>query len=119
MIHYYRDMPRASEREPAGGRGEMTYRTLFEPADLGGRTGMFADVTLPAGALVGEHLHDSDCETFWILEGEAVLTEDGKQYPVSAGDIEFCPRGHSHGLENRTDRPVRFLALQFKGEVQP
>ena len=81
MIHYKREMPEGLEREPAGGKGQMTFLTLFRPEDLEGKTGMF---------------------------------EDGRRYPVSAGDIEYCPKGHSHGIENLSDRPMTFLALQFK-----
>ena len=114
MIHYRRDMPQEFELEPAGGIGQMTFRTLLKPEVLGGRTGMFAVITLEPGNTVGEHLHDTDSEVFFILEGEAVMLEDGQRYPVSAGDIEYCPQGHSHGLEPAGDKPVVFLALQFK-----
>lgn len=114
MIRYHRDMPTEFEDQPAGGVGQMTFHTLLKPEVLGGRTGMFAVITLEPGNTVGEHLHDTDSEVFFLLEGEAVMLEDGKCYPVAAGDIEYCPKGHSHGLEPRGDRAVKFLALQFK-----
>ena len=114
MIHYKREMPEGLEREPAGGKGQMTFLTLFRPEDLEGKTGMFAAVTLEPGNTVGEHVHDTDSEVFYVMEGEAVMIEDGRRYPVSAGDIEYCPKGHSHGIENLSDRPMTFLALQFK-----
>jgi len=114
MIHYQKNMPQSMEHEPAGGKGDMTFRTLFAPEDLAGKTGMFAAVTLPAGNTIGEHLHDSDCEVYYILSGEGVMIEDGKRYPVQAGDVEFCPQGHSHGLDNLSAEPVTFLAMQLK-----
>lgn len=114
MIHYLNEMPRGVEKEPAGGHGEMSFVTLFRPEELGGRTGMFAAVTLEPGNTVGEHVHDTDSEVFYVLSGQATMIEDGKKYPVSAGDIEYCPKGHSHGIENHSDGPMTFLALQFK-----
>ena len=114
MIHFLKDLPVGIEKEPAGGKGEMTFRTLFAPEDLEGRTGMFAAVTLEPGNTVGEHLHDTDSEVFYVLAGRAIMIEDGQRTEVSAGDIEYCPKGHSHGIENPYDEPMTFLALQFK-----
>jgi len=114
MIRYRSEMPTEYEDQPAGGIGRMSFHTLLKPEVLEGRTGMLAVITLEPGNTVGEHLHDTDSEVFFLLEGQGVMIEDGKRSQVSAGDIEYCPKGHSHGLEPVGDKPVVFLALQFK-----
>lgn len=114
MIRYQKDMIHGGEENPAGGTGRFTSETLFTSEEMAGKTGMFATVTLEPGSIVGEHLHTEESEVYYILSGEAVMVEDGKRYPVSAGDAELCPAGHSHGMENNTDKPVVFLALEIK-----
>ena len=46
-----------------------------------------------------------------ILEGVGHVLEDGVEYDLAAGDIMQCRDGSSHSIENRTDKPLRFLAL--------
>lgn len=114
MLRYQKDMLRTTEEKPAGGEGFLTAQALFSPDEMGGKTGMFATVTLEPGSVVGEHLHTGECEVYYILSGEAVMIEDGKRYPISAGDAELCLAGHSHGMENNSSKPVVFLAIVFK-----
>ncbi len=114
MIHYKKDMRKFSEANPAGGSGMMNAISLFSSEDLDGKTGMFATVALEPHSVVGEHLHTNESEVYYILSGEGVLIEDGVRYPISTGDAELCLKGHSHGLENPTDEPVVFLALELR-----
>lgn len=114
MIRYQKDMTGGFEENPAGGTGSMTFQTLFSPDEMAGKTGMFATVTLAPGSTVGVHPHGPECEVYYMLEGEAVIIDDGARYPVKAGDAQLCLPGHSHGLENNSDQPVVFLAVVFK-----
>ncbi len=111
MIRYSHEMEFERAENPAGGTGVMTYYNLFSPEETGGRTGMFSTITLEPGCVVGEHLHAEEEEIWLILEGDVILKEDGVEYAMGKGDAEFCQRGHRHGIENRTDKPVVFLAL--------
>lgn len=113
MIRYNADMRRMAEDDPADGKGHMTAKTLFTPEEMNGKTGMFAVVTLEPGSTVGEHLHTDECEVYYILSGKAVMIEDGKRYPVCAGDAELCSVGHTHGMENDSPDPVVFLAIMI------
>ncbi len=114
MIRYAKDMALGAEENPAGGKGHMTIQTLMTPHELENKTGMFAVATLEPGAVVGEHLHTQECEVYYILSGSGTMIEDGVRSPIAAGDLEFCPKGHSHGLENASDAPLSFLALELK-----
>ena len=114
MIRRCKDMHRNMEENPAGGTGQLVADTLFTTGEMDGKTGMFATVTLEPHSIVGEHLHTEESEVYYLLSGSAVMVEDGRRYPISAGDAELCPSGHSHGMENNTDEPVVFLAIEFK-----
>ena len=48
---------------------------------------------------------------YYILEGVGHVVEDGEEYDLAAGDMMQCRDGSSHSIENRSDKPLRFLAL--------
>ena len=62
--------------------------------------------TLVPGATIGMHTHEDSCEMIFILSGKGTIVEktpDTDQVtvqPVSAGDCLYCPKGHSHSLQN-------------------
>ena len=94
-----------------GGVGDLSFRHLFSQADLGSRANMLATVTLQPGESIGEHPHAGNGEVYYILSGEATVTEDGQPVILQAGDAEFCADGHTHSISNDTQAPVVFLAL--------
>lgn len=111
MIHYNTEMPVSERTRVLGGTGSYQSLELFSKADVGGRARLFAVNTMPKGSSIGVHPHTGEGEAYVILQGEAVVTEDGKEYILHAGDAEYCTDGHSHGIENRSDKPLVFLAL--------
>ena len=48
-----------------------------------------------------------------MLEGEAVLIEDGGETTMRPGDLAAFPKGvaNGHHLINRSDAPCRFVAI--------
>lgn len=52
----------------------------------------------------GLHAHD-DAEAFIILQGKAVMEIDGKEYPMTTGDIIVCEAGEDHHLISDTEHP--------------
>ena len=93
-----------------GGEGDCTL-LHFLTADLAAGAGrLFAVNTLEPGCSIGYHKHQGDFEVYYILEGTAHITDDGEEYDLSAGDVMLCQEGHSHGVANRGDTTLRFLA---------
>ena len=77
------------------------------------RTNMFFDGTnrafrgtLVPGATIGMHTHEDSCEMIFILSVSGSIvektpgTDQVTVQPVSAGDCLYCPKGHSHSLQN-------------------
>jgi uncharacterized cupin superfamily protein len=80
------------------------------------RAGVFlADHTVPPGYAVPPHIHDTEGEVFYILEGE--LTLEGPQGVLKAGpgDTAALPCGKMHSFRNETGAPVRFLVIAADG----
>lgn len=88
------------------------YRRLAPPAGL---TLMGAShVTLEPGAWSSQrHWHAGQDELLVMLEGEAVLVEDGGESVVRPGDVLAWPAGvpDGHHLQNRSDARCVFVAI--------
>lgn len=66
---------------------------------------------LRPGVSSGLHTHDSNCEIIMVLQGEATFHFDGQVEKARAGQVHYCPCGHSHYMENLTDTDVVCLAI--------
>ncbi len=113
MVKYKNDVRVAKALGLRGGNGEIEMMHLFENAELDGRTDLFSLTTVNPGDSVGYHQHVTNCEVYVVLEGELTVTEDDVPYTLHPGDVEFCPPGHFHGVENKSDKPARFIAVVF------
>lgn len=66
---------------------------------------------LKKGRSVGVHTHHGDGESFYVLSGRGIFTDDDKTYEIKSGDSVFCPDGHAYGLVNPYDEDLVFMAL--------
>ena len=91
--------------------GNIVVEHIIDEKLFQGQNSMFAQVTLAPGCAVGYHQHKGNNETYYILSGKGIYTEDGSEVPVSAGDVTFCSDGGSHGLKNTESSDLVFIAL--------
>jgi uncharacterized cupin superfamily protein len=59
------------------------------------------------------HIHHSNEEMFFIVEGAGTLRFGAKEYPLRAGDIIACPPGpgHAHQIINSSKGVLKYLAV--------
>ena len=69
-----------------GGKGEVILRPLLTDEQKKEKVQMYAEVTIPKGASLGVHRHTGNAESYYILAGTGLYTDDGKTYEVHAGD---------------------------------
>lgn len=93
------------------GKGLIHMKVLTDKEGLYNHGRVFNHVTVDPGCSIGYHSHEHETEFYYIIKGEAVFNDDGKEVILRAGDIGATGYGHSHGLENRTDEPVELIAL--------
>ena len=67
--------------------------------------------TVEPGGRIPCHRHDAIEHEQVVLEGSMVLSLDGRETEVGAGDTVFIPAGVSHWYENRGPVPVRFVCV--------
>jgi mannose-6-phosphate isomerase-like protein (cupin superfamily) len=57
------------------------------------------------------HVHASDDETIYIIEGELTAVFDGDPRRLTAGESMFLPRGIPHQLMNMSRKPCRYILI--------
>jgi mannose-6-phosphate isomerase-like protein (cupin superfamily) len=74
----------------------------------------------PPGDMPPLHLHHTDDEAWYVLEGEMSFYVRG-EHPVlvSAGGLAFGPKGVPHTYRVESSRPARWLALCTPGDFEP
>jgi len=110
MIKRKEQMNHTARANMRGGNGTIRGVTVFEQEELP-KTRVYSVMTFQPGDSIGPHPHTGEGESYLILEGEAVVTEDGVDYLLHAGDAEYCSDGHVHAVANQSDRPMCLLAI--------
>ena len=72
---------------------------------------LLSEVTLPPGASIGEHRHDSETEYYIILEGTGLVKDNGVDTPIKAGDVIVTGNGASHSIKNTGTEPLKLIAV--------
>ncbi len=67
--------------------------------------------TDPGRPIAGLHLHRSDDEAWYVLEGRLGFLVDGENREVNAGESLLVRRGTPHTYWNSLDRPTRYLLV--------
>jgi mannose-6-phosphate isomerase-like protein (cupin superfamily) len=67
--------------------------------------------TLRPGATTGLHTHEGNCEVVFIVSGIATFHYDSEIEEARAGQVHYCPMGHSHFMENNTDHDLVYFAI--------
>ena len=75
----------------------------------------FADHPVPAGYGVPLHVHESEDELFYILEGEITLESVEGTTTAGKGAFVHLPHGVAHGFRNASGRPARMVIVTTPG----
>ena len=95
-----------------GGAGEAENRKILLGAEeMGGKGRLFNHVVLRPGCGIGPHVHHGDSETYYFLKGRGEYSDNGVVRTVKPGDVTWTPDGSSHGVENKGDTELTFMAL--------
>ncbi|EGV34109.1 MAG: cupin domain-containing protein [Segatella oulorum] len=88
-----------------GGQGELDMAGFADD-----RVKIMRNVLKPQ-ASAGTHLHGSNSEMIYVIQGELTVTCDGQKEIVRAGQLHYCPMGHQHNYKNLTAEDVVFLGI--------
>ena len=93
-----------------GGDGTVFLDSYIDKALYPDHFRVFSEIILNPGCSIGDHVHNGECEVFLILEGEGIYNDNGVKKDVYPGDTAVCFDGEAHGIENRSDKPLRLFA---------
>lgn len=94
-----------------GGEGHVIIKRLLDEKQLNGKCGLYAEVTIEPGCSLGYHEHHGESETYYILSGKGIYSDNGTLRMVEAGDVTFTPDGKGHAMTNSGDENLVFMAL--------
>lgn len=110
MIKYSQDIRVETVENSGNIEGRINKNIVLTPAEMLERASMFNIITLPSGSRIKEHPHTEDAEIYYILEGEAEVTDNDKTAVMRAGDVMFTGNGDRHSIANHSGKDVKFLA---------
>jgi quercetin dioxygenase-like cupin family protein len=97
-------------------RGTLSFRTLANGSTPA--PGLTAGVAvMQAGGWLGRHRHDP-AETYYVLEGEGVLTLDGEDHHLTPGAVVFIPGDSEHGVRHVGEGPLRVFYVLAAGSFE-
>ncbi len=94
-----------------GGDGKVTLREFLTPAEMNNKNRLFSQITLAEGCSIGYHEHHGESEIFVVLSGNGVFNDNGKEYPISAGDVCITASGSGHSVACAGSQNLELAAL--------
>jgi quercetin dioxygenase-like cupin family protein len=69
-------------------------------------------IRLKPGQNLDGHYHEQVEETFWLLEGSAILSVDGEPHHLVAGDAVRLEAKRRHSISNESDQPMKMAFIK-------
>ena len=110
MIIRSKDMRIQVRSQMKGGLGDVTIRHLVE-CDDETNVRFIGEMTLPQGASIGDHAHETETEYYIITEGIGMVFDGGEDHKVVKGDVIVTGRGASHRIRNAGHTPLKVMAF--------
>jgi len=111
MIKKAADLRTKLEPNLKGGRDTVRIINIVENEALYGAGRLFGVNIIPPGGSIGQHTHQRDFETYYILKGSARVNDNGTVSELGPGDMTQCRDGDFHLIENIGDCDLEFIAL--------
>ncbi|MEC9491363.1 cupin domain-containing protein [Flexistipes sp.] len=111
MIKRVQDIDSEEMKNPHNGRGSALRFAYREAAELNGKIKDFFIVDLQPDSQIGRHKHENNAEIYLMLDGVAVINDNGTEELLNPGDMLITRRGEEHSIENKSAAGLTFLAI--------
>ena len=99
MIKRSSSYPADKNENMRGGEGVVVIEHLLTPDELYEKGRLYARITLEPGCSIGYHVHEGEMESYYIISGEAEVSDNGELVNANAGDIVLTPSGEGHSVK--------------------
>lgn len=94
-----------------GGPGSLTMIDLTGGHGPCKNCRLVSEIIIPPGAGIGHHNHETETEYYIMLEGTAVVNDDGQDVTVGPGDVVITGDGAAHSITNTGTETVKMIAV--------
>ena len=94
-----------------GGKGTLTNTHFLSKEDAAGSGRQFVRSVLSPGSSIGYHPHKGEFELYYILSGRALVSDNGEEHTLEAGDSILTKNGSSHSIVNEGDVDLEYISL--------
>jgi len=99
-------------KELRGGVGEVAMHAFMSEEEANGAGRLFARIVIETpGDSIGQHVHEGELETYYILEGKALVDDNGEEVVLEPGDAHICVDGNYHSITNVGEGAMEFIAI--------
>lgn len=93
------------------GEGSVNITHLLEIEDFHNNGRLYAKLLLKPGRSIGYHVHNGEQESYYILKGEGLYNDNGKEVVVKKGDFTLCKNGEGHSIKNIGEEDLELIGL--------
>jgi len=111
MIRKSNEMQSEVRNDMRGGKGAVTIRHYFKQEEIKAKCRLCSKLTLPPGASIGMHKHETEDELFIIESGKGIVDTGREKIKVDAGDAVLTGNGEEHALINAGNEPLEVIAI--------
>ena len=108
MVRTADEMAAEIREKMRGGAGKVRIKHIFKPGEVKGKVRLIAEITLPAGASIGYHIHENEEEIFYFISGQGEVDDNGGRRQVGPGDAMLTAvQDVAHRADERSERKQR------------
>lgn len=111
MIRKQSDMKVESRDNMRGGKGTVHFRHFFTAGEFTAQSRLCATMTVPPGASVGRHSHETEDEVYIVMSGTGILDDGEARTRIETGDAILTGNGEAHAVENDGDEDLVIIAV--------
>jgi mannose-6-phosphate isomerase-like protein (cupin superfamily) len=111
MIRHHDDMRSECRENMRGGAGAVSIRHLFDSSEFKAPVRLCARLSLPPGAGIGPHTHETEDEVYVVIAGSGLLDEGDGERRLTAGDAVLTGRGATHAIRNDGSEDLELFAF--------
>lgn len=111
MITKRKDLNSSVREELKGGVGFAQILNITDVKGLNNKGRIFSLMTLSPGHSIGSHVHIGESEIYFIIEGQAQVTDNGVIKQMEVGDSMVTGPNEEHSILNVGENDLKFIAL--------